>query len=276
MSKVLTNNKIIAVKNESDREINFSYYAPTDDEPYDIEKARLFKDDDAGFSSIAVFLQNYSFYGKVFYKGDVLWNFPPNKTFRGIINLETCESNTLIRLYDSYNGTLDGDWTLSGFSYDEAEEFSGVYYITEYVNSHYPSLNPLRIRWNALSEDDKESYLNLSQDEIKTVHFNKLVPDELLRKAIGENALAIMDRDINAINSMQNSTLNSLGQSKNGVREDFKLKSSYPLTSNKAWAMLKNYTYGSRSMVAGSKLTDERGISLGFDFLDLTMLWRTK
>lgn len=127
-----------------------------------------------------------------------------------------------------------------------------------YINSRYTSLNPLRVRWLVLDDDDKVVYINQSSDEIMSLPFNLMPKQDIIDNAISENALAIMDKEINALAQMQFKTLQALGQAKNrkydrreqgemlGINKEFvdTSNATIPLTSAKAWDMLKVFVYG--------------------------------
>lgn len=135
--------------------------------------------------------------------------------------------------------------------------------VTAYINSRYTTYDDFRVQWTALPEDDKEVYVNKSIDEFKKLYFNSIPEEELLSYAISENAIGIMNSDIEHHSDKQFKVMQSLGQAKNtkynrreqgeiglgALAPDAEMPADKaPITSRKAWDMIKIYTYGSRRL----------------------------
>ena len=134
---------------------------------------------------------------------------------------------------------------------------------TEYISNHYTTMNPLRVNWSILTDgsvdenkNDKQCYVNQSIDEISALIFKVGTPEAIIKNAVAENALAIMDKDINAKSDMQFKALQSMGEQKNtryNRREQGDvvgintagIEQRIPITGAKAYAMLRLYIGGS-------------------------------
>lgn len=139
-----------------------------------------------------------------------------------------------------------------------------------YIATRYTTLNPLRVRWTVLDTADKEAYINQSSDQISKLPFNEVFDEDdisnidydVVFNAIIENAIGLLDADLNATSNIQFKTLQSMGMAKNtkynrreqgdvlGINKDTSApKAAIPIASQKAWDMIKTFTYGARLII---------------------------
>ena len=132
----------------------------------------------------------------------------------------------------------------------------------EYINSRYTLYDDFRVLWTSMPDTDKEVYINKSYDEFIKLHFVYDPQKELLVMALTENAIGIMDAEIEKHSDKQFKVMQSLGQAKNtkynrreqgeigiGLNQDTSKQVKIPITSYKAWDMIKVFTYGSRPIL---------------------------
>ena len=129
---------------------------------------------------------------------------------------------------------------------------------TEYIQSCYTKYNPLRVQWTILSDgavntadNDKLAYVNQSIYEISALRLKEGTPESVIKNALAENALAIMDKDINAKSDMQFKALQSMGEQKNkgdvvGINT---AEQRIPITGAKAYQMLRLFIGGAFSVL---------------------------
>lgn len=113
-------------------------------------------------------------------------------------------------------------------------------YVNEYIQARYELLNPLRVSWDILTEEEQEMFITRSYDEISTLTLKNGVSEELIHNAIAENALAIRDKDISATSDIQLKTAMSQGELRQrGIENVLAPVEELPITGKKAYKMLK-------------------------------------
>lgn len=129
--------------------------------------------------------------------------------------------------------------------------YADVEFADKYINERYVQFNPIRVHYSVLSDEEKESYLMQSLQEIERLPFigrkysvtqalsfpryrknsfgnytpiylgmfvgafNERETPECVKEAQVENALAILNKEISAISDRQFMTMQSLGAVKN-------------------------------------------------------------
>lgn len=170
----------------------------------------------------------------------------------------------------------------------DKNSYIDIDYADRYLDSYYSENNPIFAHWSVLTDKEKERYLLLSMAQLEKLQFigkavnvnqplqfprfintgvccahypirlvmNNTVPTEV-KEAQAENALGIINAEINAVSDKQFMTMQSLGAVKNtkynkreagdlGFGEELKSGSSttVKLSSVKAYELLKNWLNG--------------------------------
>lgn len=119
------------------------------------------------------------------------------------------------------------------------DSYVSIEYADQYVNDNYPEYDDLAVVWGVLTERDKEAYLRASAWQIETLvlqgvplykdqpmqfprkecfreatYTNPTVPDEV-KDAQVENAIALLNKDLNTRSDDQMKILGTLGAMKN-------------------------------------------------------------